>query len=84
MKTVVSMMRFPPPPKPSRAMNTARETLFGAAPAMMQNAEQMKRETLKANLLPITSPLKPQNKAPNSIPIYTAMTSPLWYDGLNS
>ena len=44
----------------------------------------LKRETLKANLLPITSPLKPQNKAPNSIPIYTAMTSPLWYDGLNS
>jgi hypothetical protein len=84
MKTVVSIIRFPPPPKPSRAMNTAKETQFGAAPAIMQNAEQRKRDTLKANLLPITSPLNPRNKAPNNIPIYTAMTSPRWYDGLNS
>lgn len=66
--TVVSRMRFPPPPNPSKAMKTPREAQFGAAPATVVNIEQMKRDTLKANLLPITSALNPQNKAPTNMP----------------
>ena len=62
-------MRFPPPPKPRRAMKTARAGQFGAAPATVENIEQMKRDTLKANRLPITSALNPQNNAPKSIPM---------------
>jgi hypothetical protein len=47
-KTVVSRMRFPPPPKPTQAMKKPREAQFGMAPARMAEIEQMKREMLKA------------------------------------
>jgi hypothetical protein len=40
-------------------MKTTKEAQFGAAPATVVNIEQMKRETLKANHLPITSALNP-------------------------
>ena len=68
MNTVVSMIRFPPPPNPNKAINTARETQFGAAPATMEKMEQRKRDILKANRLPIMSPDVPQNKAPVNMP----------------
>ena len=67
-KTVVSRMRFPPPPKPKRAIKTAREGQFGAAPATVAKMEQMKRDTLNANRRPMISALMPQNKAPINIP----------------
>ena len=73
MKTVVSIMRFPPPPYPRKAMKTARDTQLGAAPATMVKAEHRKSDTLKANRLPIISPLIPQNRAPINMPTYTAM-----------
>lgn len=68
MKTVVSIIRFPPPPKPKKAIKTAKATQFGDAPATIVKNEQMNRETLNANRLPIISPLMPQNSAPKSIP----------------
>lgn len=82
--TVVSRIRFPPPPKPSSAIKIDSEIQFGAAPATVENIEQMKRETLNAKRRPITSALKPQKTAPISIPTYTAMTRARSYDGLNS
>lgn len=78
------MTRFPPPPNPSRAMKTERAIQFGDAPAIMVNIEQMKRDTLNANLRPIISALAPQNKAPNNIPTYTAIVRAREYEGLNS
>jgi hypothetical protein len=66
--TVVSRIRFPPPPKPNNAMKTAREAQFGAAPATVAKIEQMKRDTLNANRRPMISALIPQNKAPMSMP----------------
>ncbi len=68
MKTVVSMIKLPPPPKPKKAMKTARDVQLGAAPAIIVNAEHRKSETLKANRLPMTSALIPQNRAPMSMP----------------
>lgn len=53
MNTVVSMIRFPPPPKPKSAMKTESDTQFGLAPATIQKTEQMNKLTLKANFLPI-------------------------------
>jgi len=69
MKTVVSMIRLPPPPNPRRAMKTAREAQFGAAPATVANIEHMNSETLKANRRPMISALSPQKRAPKSIPM---------------
>jgi len=68
-KTVVSIIRFPPPPNPKKAMKMARAIQFGAAPATVAAIEQMKREQLKAYRLPIISALNPQNKAPRSMPM---------------
>lgn len=69
MKTVVSIIKFPPPPNPSKAMKTAREAQFGAAPAIVANIEHINSETLKANRRPMISALSPQKRAPKSIPM---------------
>lgn len=50
---------------------------LGMAPARMQLPEQMKRVMLNAHLRPMTSALKPQKRAPVSIPTYTAMVRAL-------
>ena len=57
--TVVSRIRFPPPPKPNSAMKTPKDAQFGAAPAIVVKIEQMNSDTLKANRLPIISALNP-------------------------
>ena len=69
MNTVVSIIKFPPPPNPNRAMKTAKDTQLGAAPAIIVKAEHRKSDTLNANRLPIISPLMPQNRAPKSMPV---------------
>jgi hypothetical protein len=75
MNTVVSMIRLPPPPNPRKAINVASAGQLGEAPAIVQNTEQMNKLTLNAIFRPIMSALIPQNKAPNSMPMYTAIVS---------
>jgi len=75
-KTVVSRMRFPPPPKPTSAMKTPRLAQVGMAPEIMADSEHMKSEMLKAKRRPMMSALNPQKRAPVNMPTYTAMVSP--------
>lgn len=74
-KTVVSSIRFPPPPNPIRAIKNAREFHDGDAPDAIHAAAQMNSDVLKANRRPIISAVKPQNKAPISMPTYTEIVS---------
>lgn len=83
-KTVVSKIRLPPAPKAAAAMRNPRDSQLGAAPAAIVNMEHRKREMLNAILRPMMSAKRPQKTAPISIPIYSAMVKPLWYDGWNS
>jgi hypothetical protein len=52
---VVSIIKFPPPPNPRKAMKTARAVQLGDAPAMIVKIEQINREMLKEYRLPIIS-----------------------------
>jgi hypothetical protein len=47
-KTVVSRIKFPPPPNPIMATKKASEFQVGAAPAQIPEIEQMKSEMLNA------------------------------------
>lgn len=53
--TVVSRIRFPPDPNAASAVNVPSTYQLGEAPAQMAKMEHVKRDTLKANLRPITS-----------------------------
>lgn len=57
-------------------MKNPSDSQLGAAPAAMVKIEQMNRDILKAVLRPITSANTPQNRAPQSMPMYTAMVNP--------
>jgi hypothetical protein len=80
-KTVVSSTRFPPAPNALRHVNNPRTIQFGAAPATIVKTLEMNSDTLKANRRPMISAENPQNRAPTSIPVYTAMVRPVSYPG---
>ena len=83
-KTAVSNTRFPPLPNAERQTKRPSTTQLGAAPATIAKMAEMKSETLNAMRRPIMSAERPQNRAPTSIPTYTAIVKPLWKDGWNS
>lgn len=67
-KTVVSMIKFPPAPKPTRAIKRPSAGQLGIAPATMVAEEQINSEILKAYRRPTISADKPQKMAPTSMP----------------
>ncbi len=75
--TVVSRIKLPPAPKAAAAMKKPSDSQLGAAPATMVKMEHRNSDMLKAVLRPMMSAKKPQNSAPTSMPMYTAMVSPL-------
>lgn len=62
--TVVSKIKFPPAPKPTRAMKNPSAPQLLMAPAMTADKEQMNSVTLKANRRPMMSAERPQKMAP--------------------
>ena len=83
-KTAVSSTKLPPAPKADNETHNPSTTQFGEDPAMMAKIEHNNRDALKANFLPMMSALKPQNRAPTSIPVYAATVRPRINDGPNS
>lgn len=82
--TVVSKIRFPPPPNADRATNSPSTGQLGAAPAAIAKMEHMRSEVLKAVRRPMMSAVRPQKSAPIRRPMYKHIVSARLNDAFSS